>query len=341
MSRSSSRIQSQAQAEAQSQSEEMNTTQMMLMFMRQLEEQREERRRQEEECREERRRLKEERQEERRRQEEERQEERRRQEEERREEQMRFSQLLLEMKRSSEETQAKLLLTLESQNYNVGTSSGGQSRENNIDCELFQSRFDNMQGELHELLLGLDSQISNDESYHEVETSLERCDLALNSLRKFVNENILLLKDEQLKMVINESFKKISNQYYSESPRAKRYVQHLKKMEDAERHAGPLPPNVELPLFYGNILSFPTFWDSFEPLVHHNSNVSKFYKLKYLKDAMRGNAFGILDSYELVADNYEAAVSHIQHRWAKPEAMTKRLISSLLEKTKASDDFKG
>ena len=66
----------------------------------------------------------------------------------------------------------------------------------------------------------------------------------------------------------------------------------------------------------------------------------QFYKLKYLRNAIRGTAIGVIDSYELVAENYEAAVNHVHKLWNKPGAMARRLIGSLLENDRVTDDFK-
>jgi len=48
--------------------------------------------------------------------------------------------------------------------------------------------------------------------------------------------------------------------------------------------------------FDGNTLEFPTYRDAFVPLIHENPKVSKFYKMNYLKSAMKGTASDVLNS---------------------------------------------
>ena len=309
---------------------DMSMIQVIYAMMQQQQRNDEERRRQDEERIEERRSQDEERREERRRE----GEVRKRQEEERREDQRRFSEILLE-------SQNRFLQAVEALNIATNTSrSIGPGISCELDNEMIKALFQMILQELQELLHKLNEHVCNNQSYYEVESLLKRCEVSMNSLNNFQEQKVVPFSNacDREKMV--EEFRKITDEYYSASPHAKAYLDHLRRIENEEKNAGPLPPNIELPLFYGNILSFPTFWDSFEPIVHNNTSVSRFYKLKYLKDAMKGSAFGVLDSYELIAENYDAAVQHIQKRWGKPEAATRRLINSLLESNKANEDFR-
>lgn len=280
--------------------------------------------------------------------EEERREERQRQEEERREERRRFDQIMLEMKKSSDESQERFLMALEKQKTLheleirrfVEDAKKSNLEFEDVDFESIQSKFMKMFKELYELLERIDSQISDRRTYHEVEMTVERCDQIMNRLRIYHEDKVEPLSNDQNHSLI-EIFERVTANFYAAIPKAKSYIHNLKKIEDEERNSGPLPPNVEIPIFYGNILSFPTFWDSFESLIHNNASVSRFYKFKYLKDAMKGTASGVIDGYELIAENYEAAFGHVQKRWGKQGATTRRFIGSLLEGNRATEDFKG
>ena len=176
-------------------------------------------------------------------------------------------------------------------------------------------------------------------AYPEIETIMERCEISMGELRKLINK-IQYVDDWDEKEELYDTFDSIKKTYYRIIPEAKTYLYQSKRQEDEEKNAGPLPPNISPPEFYGNILAFPTFWDAFEPLIHDSSTVSTFFKLKYLRDAMKGSAQEVLDGYELTAKNYNAAVEHIMSRWSKPKAISRRLISTLLNAEETNDDFR-
>lgn len=284
-----------------------------------------------------------------------REEDQKRYELQRQEDQKYFQMLLAEIKHSSEESQASLMSIISRQSTELEKERNAffenvqsfqlSNNHNTVDLDstktdIIQGKFERISDEVCSSINVLRGKVSDKGTYHETETVLQRCESRLNDLKQLVDNNIETLKSEQDRDFMLQSFESVKENYYDFLPLAKVYLSQLKRREDEEMRAGPLPHNVQPPEFYGNILSFPTFWDAFESLIHLNSSVSRFYKLKYLKDAMKGSAKGVLDGYELKSDNYEAAVKHVQRRWSKPEAMTRRLVNSLLEGSRIDDDFK-
>ena len=326
--------------EITSQKSDDGTIQILLMMMQQDRKMREEEKRKEEEIRRE---EKEIRREEKRKEEEIRREEKRKEEENRREDQRRFEQLILELKRSSDESQKRLISRIDSrsEDKNANNTTTVDLDYNVTNLHVFQAKFERLYNEACSLIDQLQSKLMDKDpcTYPEIETIMERCEISMGEIRTLIDK-MEYVEDREETEEMYDSFDSIKKTYYTIIPEAKAYLRELKRQEDEEKNAGPLPPNIIPPEFYGNILAFPTFWDAFEPLIHNNSTVSTFFKLKYLKDSMKGSAQGVLDGYELTAKNYKAAVEHIMSRWSKPKAISRRLISTLLDSEKTNDDFR-
>ena len=88
-----------------------------------------------------------------------------------------------------------------------------------------------------------------------------------------------------------------------------------------DKQAGCLPNGITPPVFYGDIMTFPTFWDAFAPLVHEIPKVSRFYKMTYLKAAMKGDSVKALDSYPTTAESYDPAVKVVKKRFGRNQAI--------------------
>ena len=111
------------------------------------------------------------------------------------------------------------------------------------------------------------------------------------------------------------------SRYFEEAATAKSTIAKLKAALDEDELAGPLPGGVSPPTFDGDKMKFPTFWDAFCPLVQENPKVSRFFKMTYLKSAMKGEASGVLDKFTTIAENYEAAVDAVKKRFGRNQAI--------------------
>ena len=67
-------------------------------------------------------------------------------------------------------------------------------------------------------------------------------------------------------------------------------------------------PTLSLPTFNGDLLSYQTFWDSFETTVHNNPGLSDKQKFGYLKSLLEGDAARKIDGFSLTNANYEQAL---------------------------------
>lgn len=67
-------------------------------------------------------------------------------------------------------------------------------------------------------------------------------------------------------------------------------------------------PKLTLPTFSGNILDWPTFWDSFESSFHLNSGLPDIQMFSYLKSLTQNAAARTIVGFPLTNANYAKAV---------------------------------
>ena len=119
-------------------------------------------------------------------------------------------------------------------------------------------------------------------------------------------------------------------EYYNKAAAAKAYISKINLAIEEDKQAGCLPNGITPPVFYGDIMKFLTFWDAFAPLVHENPKVSRFYKMTYLKAAMKGDAAGAFDSYPTTAESYDPAVKAVKKLFSRNQAIIRSYIKDLL-----------
>jgi len=79
--------------------------------------------------------------------------------------------------------------------------------------------------------------------------------------------------------------------------------------------APPLPrepvsrlPKLSLPHFSGDTLMWQPFKDSFDPVVHNSSSLSKVQKFNYLRAQLQGDALRAIAGLPLTNVNYDQAI---------------------------------
>ena len=78
-------------------------------------------------------------------------------------------------------------------------------------------------------------------------------------------------------------------------------------------------PEIPLPTFSGNIIEWPTFWDSFKSTIHSNTHVAKIDKFKYLMAQLEGDAKSTLCGFELTEGHYDQAIELLKERYDDSE----------------------
>ncbi|KFM75231.1 hypothetical protein X975_13019, partial [Stegodyphus mimosarum] len=75
-------------------------------------------------------------------------------------------------------------------------------------------------------------------------------------------------------------------------------------------------PKITLPTFSGNLHEWLSFKDIFLASVDSNPNLTDAVKLQYLKSALRGDAYRIVQSISIVDSNYKLAFSLLEERFS-------------------------
>ena len=78
-------------------------------------------------------------------------------------------------------------------------------------------------------------------------------------------------------------------------------------------------PEIPLPTFSGNIIEWPSFWDSFKSTIHSNTRVAKIDKFKYLMAQLEGDAKSTLSGFELTEGHYDQAIELLKERYDDSE----------------------
>ena len=90
-------------------------------------------------------------------------------------------------------------------------------------------------------------------------------------------------------------------------------------------------PKLTLPSFNGEIMNWPTFWDSFSSAVHNNPRLPDIQKFSYLKSLMQEEAARTIEGFTLSNANYQQAVNLLQQWYGQIQKITAAYMSNLLQ----------
>lgn len=90
-------------------------------------------------------------------------------------------------------------------------------------------------------------------------------------------------------------------------------------------------PKINLPNFGGSYEDWYTFHDTFNSLIHSNSNISQIQKFHYLKSALHGEASEVLHSLEITENNYVNAWTMLKERYDNKRIIIQKHIKSIFE----------
>ena len=239
----------------------------------------------------------------------------------------RFQIQLEEIRQRSLEDRMQLTKFLADTQLHAGRSS---STDGGFSPEKLSKKFNRLDKESRDLMIDLQQRLDNCRPVHEVEVILTAMQGSMDDCKAFVDSKIDSLEDEGTKDAILSHYELIKKEYYNKAAAAKAYISKINLAIEEDKQAGCLPNGITPPVFYGDIMKFPTFWDAFAPLVHENPKVSRFYKMTYLKSAMKGDAAGALDSYPTTAESYDPAVKAVKKRFGRNQAIIRSHIKDLL-----------
>ena len=90
-------------------------------------------------------------------------------------------------------------------------------------------------------------------------------------------------------------------------------------------------PKVHIEPFHGDELSYPTFLDSFNPIIDRNDALSDIEKFYYLKGLLRGKAKATIEGLTLSEGNYKEALELLKQRFGDKKLLQASFIDALLK----------
>ncbi|XP_060591844.1 uncharacterized protein LOC132746639 [Ruditapes philippinarum] len=100
-------------------------------------------------------------------------------------------------------------------------------------------------------------------------------------------------------------------------------------------------PTISMPTFSGDLLTYQTFWDSFESSVHNNPSLTDVQKFSYLKSLLEGDAARTIDGFALTNANYSQALCLLKERYGqKQKNHPSAYMQTLLKLPTPADDIR-
>ena len=88
---------------------------------------------------------------------------------------------------------------------------------------------------------------------------------------------------------------------------------------------------LELPMFSGDLLSWQSFWDSFEAAVDTNPTLSPIHKFNYLKAQLQGDAARAIPGLPLTEMNYAQSITLLKQHFGRPGELINAHTRGLIE----------
>lgn len=157
------------------------------------------------------------------------------------------------------------------------------------------------------------------------------------------NEIECLADDPEVHYAEREEFE---NKFHSVLARSKTQLDNLNsESEDAKSSAsaghtsgacstsldGIKLPEIELPKFDGSYNLWMEFRDTFESLIHTNSQINNIQKFHYLRASLVGSASQVIQSLEFAASNYAIAWDTLCDRFNNKPLLVQNHLKSIFE----------
>lgn len=142
------------------------------------------------------------------------------------------------------------------------------------------------------------------------------------------NEIIGLIEDkdfavhDKIRMDTDEFYFKIKEIYYKISKDSKNNSSPNLVSPTQQEDKIKLP-KLTVPIFDGNMLKWPTFYDLFRSVVHNNSSLANIQKFQYLISFLQGEALNLIKSIPTTDANYSIAFQTLVKRY-----QNKRILST-------------
>ena len=98
-------------------------------------------------------------------------------------------------------------------------------------------------------------------------------------------------------------------------------------------------PKLTLPIFEGDPLTWPTFWDSFDSAVHSNNVLTDVQRLNYLRAHLGGEASRAVAGFPLTSANYCQSVDLLKNRFGQPQRIVNAHMHALMNLPKPNNEI--
>lgn len=100
--------------------------------------------------------------------------------------------------------------------------------------------------------------------------------------------------------------------------------------ESHERGTKVKLPELTLPHFNGNLMKWPSFWDSYESAIHKNKELTNVEKFNYLRSLVERTAYDAIAGLTLSSTNYQEAIEILQKRFGNKQLIISKHMEALL-----------
>ena len=90
-------------------------------------------------------------------------------------------------------------------------------------------------------------------------------------------------------------------------------------------------PAIDLPIFNGSSDKWLQFFDTFNGLIHEDTNLNNIQKFYYLKSCLKDNAEAVISSLEVTNNNYDIAWSILKERFQNDKMIILSHVRALFE----------
>ena len=217
----------------------------------------------------------------------------------------------------------------------VGRLSPGSSLKGSDECTIHTVRrsVNRLKGEANSAMQTMRCNLQEAKGKEVIKSSLNSLHRLEQRFETLLDQKVDCLDGNEEKDELLEEIHSLQDKLRKLMLRADVYIAELERTEREKAKAGPLPPNVDIPTFDGNPVSFPAWWDHFRTLVHENPQVSPFWKMRYLLKALTGSAAFILASKQGLADEYLDSIESVTKRYGSPCLLVRHLVNSIVNQT--------
>ena len=104
--------------------------------------------------------------------------------------------------------------------------------------------------------------------------------------------------------------------------------------------ATPKLPELNIPPYDGDPLTFRNFWDLFDVLINQNQSISDLQKYTYLVSLLRKEALDAVSGVRRCAENYPSVIQILFSRFDKPQLIRQKHYNNLTNLPKLQTDTK-